>query len=64
MSVRLGSPPESIFVERPMSRLSKRTTRKPQSASIPQKASSQAIICVANPMIRSSGSAPGSPISW
>jgi hypothetical protein len=64
MSVRFGRPAESILVERPMSRLSKRTTRNPRSASIAQKSSSQASIWVARPMIRSSGSPSGSPISW
>ena len=64
MSTRLASPADSILVERPMSRLSNRTTRKPRSTSKEQKPSDQAIIWVARPMIRSSGSPSGSPISW
>ena len=64
MSGRFGRPAASILVEWPMSRLSKRIARKPRSASIAQKGSSQAIIWVARPMTSSSGSPPGSPISW
>ena len=37
MSMRLGIPAASIIVEWPMSRLSKRITRKPRSAIIAQK---------------------------
>ena len=64
MSARRGTPADSILVERPMSRLSKRMTRKPRSASSPQKPSSQASICVARPITSSSGSPSASPISW
>ena len=61
---REGIPASLRIVEWPMSRLSKRTTRKPRSASIAQNSSSQASICTASPMIRISGSPSGSPISW
>ena len=64
MSILLGTPADSILVERPMSRLSKRTTRKPRSASSEQNSGFQAIICVARPITSSSGSPSGSPISW
>ena len=49
----------STWVERPMSRLSKRTTRKPSPASRSQKSSCQAIIWVASPMTSSKGGSAG-----
>ena len=52
-------------VERPMSRLSKRVTKKPRSASCSQNSSCQAIICVPRPMISSSDGLARSPKwSW
>ncbi len=56
-----GRPSPSSLVDKPMSRLSKRTTQCPRPASVAQNSSSQAIICAARPMISSSGDAPGSP---
>jgi hypothetical protein len=52
---------KSKCVERPMSRLSNRTTWKPRSASCSQNSSCQAIICVARPMISTIGVSSGSP---
>ena len=46
-------------VERPMSRLSKRITKKPRSASMLQKRSSQPSICTPSPMIRSTRASTG-----
>ena len=43
--------PPPTFVERPTSRLSKRITWKPRSASSPQNSSSQPSICMPRPMI-------------
>ena len=53
-------PPVS-FEDLPISRLSKRMTRKPRAASWRQKSSSQRIIWDPNPMINSNGSAAASP---
>ena len=64
MSTRLETPADSILVERPMSRLSKRMTRKPRSTSIEQSSGGQAIICVASPITMISGSPSVGPISW
>ncbi len=47
------------LVERPASRLSKRTTKKPSSTSCSQKSSGHAISCIPSPITRSSGGSPG-----
>src|ERR1041385_1909906 len=52
---------KSIFCERPMSRLSKRTTWKPRSASSSQNASGQPTICVARPITSSAVGSFGDP---
>src|SRR5437667_245602 len=52
-----------MCVDRPLSRLSKRTTRNPRPASPSQNSSGQPIIWVASPMIRRTGGSVGSPKS-
>src|SRR4051795_6500099 len=50
-----GAPRSSRWVDSPMSRLSKRTTNSPRSTSPEQNSSGQPIICVASPMMSSTG---------
>ena len=52
----------SIFVERPASRLSKRITWKPRSASPSQSSRSQWISCIPSPITSRSAGSAGSPI--
>jgi hypothetical protein len=52
----------SILVERPESRLSKRITCKPRSASCSHSSRSQWISCIPSPITSSSGGLDGSPI--
>src|SRR6185369_9389326 len=56
-----GTPAASKCVDSPMSRLSKRMTRKLRSAMRSQNSSGHAIICAARPMMRRIGGAPASP---
>ena len=51
-----------MCVERPQSRLSKRTTWKPRPASRSQNSSGHPIICVPRPMISNSGGSDSSPM--
>ena len=51
----------STFVDRPMSRLSKRMTRKPRSASASTKPSGQPMSWPPSPITRRRGSASGAP---
>ena len=55
-----GGAPDTC-VERPLSRLSKRTTCSPRAASSRQKSSGQATICVPSPMISSAVGLDSSP---
>jgi hypothetical protein len=48
-------------VERPTSRLSKRTTWKPRAASCSQNSSGQPIICIARPITSSNGGSVSLP---
>src|SRR5687768_2493866 len=56
-----GMPRWSSLVERPMSRLSKRTTRKPFATSISQNASGHSTICTPRPITRTMVGRPASP---
>ena len=60
---RLGTPRVSKRCERPMSRLSKRITRKPRATSIATKSGCHATSCIPRPMISTSGSPLGEPWS-
>ncbi len=59
--ITFGTGP-SIFVDRPASRLSKRITWKPCSASPSQNSSSQWISCIPSPITSSRAGSAGSPI--
>ena len=62
-SITFGTPSASSLVERPTSRLSKRTTRCPRSASIAHNSSSQKTSETPRPITRSSGRPSRGPIS-
>jgi hypothetical protein len=58
-----GTGPSVMRLDRPTSRLSKRTTWKPAEAICWQKRSSHAVIWAVRPMIRSSDGSSGDPKS-
>lgn len=59
--IRAALPPPDMRDDRPLSRLSKRTTRKPSLASAAQNGSGHAIDCMPSPMISTIAGACGSP---
>ncbi len=63
-AIGLGTSSWSNQVDRPMSRLSKRITWKPRSASWAQNTSSQPSICVPSPITSSIAGFAGSPKVW
>ena len=60
-SIRFAVPPPDIRDDRPLSRLSKRITRKPSRTSPAQNGSGQAIDCMPSPMISTIAGARASP---
>ena len=55
IAVALSGPSAGIFVDSPVSRLSKRMTRKPRFANPWQNSSGQAVSCMPSPMISTIG---------
>ena len=60
--MKSGTPSSVSLVERPTSRLSNRSTRKPLDAMASQKRTSHAIICIEKPITRATVGAPASPM--
>ena len=57
----VGTGRSSSSVDRPTSRLSNRTTKKPRAARLGTESSRQAIICVASPITSTSAGSARSP---